>query len=246
MSKESKIKAVLFDFDDTLVPTRHLYANAIDVCFAVFKDKTGHPISKEDFAEKYKKVKKETVETLGTVASSHNRAIYFQKLIEEMKMKMDFELVYELYDAFYEYVLSSLKPYEGAVELLARIKEEGKSVVIVSDGVSLVRIQKLNQSGIGKYVDHLVSSEEVGSEKPDEKPYKAAMLKADVNETECIFIGNNSKRDIAGAKRLGIISIRTDLDDNQNDKPKSSDEEADYTVKSLSEIKDIIQTIDND
>ncbi len=235
------IKGLLIDLDDTLCDTKHLYTEAIDLCCARYNQLTGENMSYEEFMNRYKKARNSAKAFAPTSAAKSNRAIYFQNFVEQLESSTSFSLVYELYTTYYDHVYNGMKLFDGAVELLEYAHEKGWKVVIVSDGNSHVRIQKIHALGIEKYIDFLVSSEEVGISKPASQPYLLAMHKADLNIHDCVMIGNSSVSDILGAKRLGIPTIQTDITTIEINEVHNEDEMADYIVHDLREVVEVLE-----
>ncbi len=236
-----KIKAIFTDLDDTISATKGLYHDAIDIAHEIFNKETGLDYSLEEFKEEFKKVRNELQELLPHTAAGHDRAIYFQRMVEKFDVKHRFELIDKMSEAYYKHVYKNMKLFPNGMELFKWAHEKGLKVVIISDGEIESRLKKIEALGIDEYVDFLVSSEEVGSEKPDSRPFQRALDKAGVSADEAVMIGNSSKRDIYGAEKLGIHTIYVDINNEDGDRPSTDEEKADYTVKDLKEIIDIIE-----
>ena len=237
-----KIKAILVDLDDTLSVTKKYYDEALDVCHEVFNSITKLNYSIEHFKKLYMSARDETHALVPSSAAAHNRAIYFQKLIENLEIDTDFDLIYQLYHTYYSYVYNNMNLYPGAEELLKWFKDTKRTVVIVSDGSAHVRIEKIHTLGISKYVDYLVSSEEVGVDKPNNQPYLVALNKAGVSKEEAIYIGNAIKTDIFGGERLNMITVQVLVEGYTS---KEEDPvKPDYVVKDLLKIKKIIEKLE--
>ncbi len=239
-----KVKAVFSDFDDTLCNTRKLYDDALNVCHKLFNEKTTYNFSFEKFTELYEKAKRETHALVPTAAASHNRAIYFQKIFEDMQEQTDYGLVYQLYETYYNYIYSNVKPYPHAIDLIRWIKQSHRKFVLVSDGSTHTRIQTLYAAGLAHYVDYIVTSEEVGMEKPSTQMFLVALNKAKVDPDEVLFMGNSSKRDIYGAELANIETIWVNINKNPKDYPTSKEEKADHVVTDLSEVRPIIEKLE--
>lgn len=241
-----KIKAALIDLDDTLTDTKALYKEALKECYTLFVNYTNSQIKYDKFLDLYNQAREETYSLVPTAAAKHNRAIYFQKLIENLDLQTDFELVYQLYNAYYDYVYKNMNMFPEAYTLLNWLKENKKKIVLVSNGNAHVRLEKIHALGLDTYLDYMVSSEEVGVGKPSSQPYLVALNKAHVHPDECVMIGNSAKADIYGANRLGIITIQTYLTDIAANKPEKSQHMPVYAVRNLHEVIDIIQYLEGE
>ena len=61
--------------------------------------------------------------------------------------------------------------------------------------------------GLEKQIDFLVTSEEVGCEKPNKLIFEKALEKINLENDQVIMIGDSELKDIKGAKNLGIRSF---------------------------------------
>lgn len=241
-----KIKAVLLDLDDTLSNTKALYEGALQECHKAFNLHTGMSISYEEFLKLYERAKVDTQITAPYDSSKYNRALYFQNLVEGLKLVTDYQLVHKLYHAYYDYVYANMKPFPEATKFLEWLKESGRKVIVVSNGNAHVRLEKIHAMGISSYIDHMVTSEEVGVAKPAPQMYLLGLNKSNLLPHEVIMIGNRANSDIYGANKLGIITVRTDQSHRPGDDPQNVEHQPRYTVDNLLKVKDIINYHEGD
>ena len=98
-------------------------------------------------------------------------------------------------------MFKSIKPYRFAKEAVIEFKKRGLKIGILSD---FIPEQKNDIWGILPYCDAVLGSEEVGALKPSPVPFKAL---ADILGVPCkkiLYVGNNVKYDVAGAKAVGM------------------------------------------
>jgi putative hydrolase of the HAD superfamily len=240
-----KIKAALIDLDDTICDTKPLYDEAIPKCHRVFNAWTDLNWSEEQFREAYGQAKAETKVFTPSAASQHNRAIYFQKLVENLEIQTDFDLIHELYRTYYDHIYHNMKLYPNAIEILEWLDQTDRKIIVVSNGNAHVRIKKIHALKIAKYIDFMVSSEEAGISKPASQPYLLALNKARLHPEEVVMIGSAPGSDIYGANKLGIVTIQTLINGDPSDKPSNKEEKPRYTVNNLLKVKDIIEYIEN-
>ena len=91
----------------------------------------------------------------------------------------------------------------GALDLLKEAKRRGYKIGILSNGFSEVQYDKLRSTGLIRYVDCVVLSDEIGINKPDIKLFEYALAKSGAIAEESIMIGDNPTTDIAGAQSAG-------------------------------------------
>lgn len=104
----------------------------------------------------------------------------------------------------------------GAVEMLEYIKSIGGKIAILSNGFKEVQYHKVERSGIDKYIDTIVISEEVGVHKPSPDIFRIAterlcgFKRCDEQskwveaKKRTLMIGDDFINDIEGAQIFGI------------------------------------------
>lgn len=97
-----------------------------------------------------------------------------------------------------------LFPY--ALDILDYLKEK-YSLHLISNGFKEACRTKIHHSGLAKYFDNVVISEEVGVLKPDPAIFAHTLRKAEVNPPEAVMIGDNFEADVKGALNAGIEAI---------------------------------------
>lgn len=127
----------------------------------------------------------------------------------------------------------------GADKVLKTLQEEGYRIALVADGEweSFQNVYRGN--GLGYCFEELIVSEVVGEQKPAKSMFDTAMEKmklTDADKPQIVMIGNNLKKDIAGANRYGITSIWLDWSPRYFHTVEEADWEPDYTVKTPDEL----------
>jgi putative hydrolase of the HAD superfamily len=127
----------------------------------------------------------------------------------------------------------------GAGEVLKQLHEEGFTIALVADGEwdSFQNVYRKN--GLGYCFDAWVVSEVVGLQKPAPIMFETAYEKLGLTEEDkkrIVMIGNNLKKDIAGANRQGLISVWLDWSPRYFHSVEEPDWQPDYTVKTPQEL----------
>lgn len=113
---------------------------------------------------------------------------------------------------WYRYHQPDIRLYDGVLDTLQAVKDDYK-FAIITDGRSQTQRNKIKALGLEQYVDEIVISEEIGSEKPSKKNYLAVENK--LNCKTYIYIGDNLKKDFITPNQLGWMTICL-LDKGQN------------------------------
>ena len=152
---------------------------------------------------------------LGNTAASHNKTIYFKQLIEELKLK--YSLVTLITETYWNTFYSKMECFEGVKEFIEWNKLIGKKIGILTDYQTEYQIIKLKRLGLLTFVDVIITSEEVGIEKPSNQMFQTILRKMNLNADEVIMVGDNYKKDIQGAISIGILSYWFTRNDNNKE-----------------------------
>jgi len=188
--------AVIFDIDDTLYDYELCHKAALKAVAIYIND--------SNFEKAYSLVTKQYKLEVGNIASSHNRFIYFKWIKEYLKSDFSVEKVNELY---WKHYFSEMKPFEGVVETLDFLKNNGIKLAALTDFMAEMQYKKLNKLGLLEYFDVIVTSEEVGIEKPSMKSFQYCLKMLNETPDKVIMVGDNRDRDIEGAKNMGIYTL---------------------------------------
>jgi len=137
----------------------------------------------------------------------------FAHIFSLYRNKLDaFEYISTTYNIAKQDLISSyhnhiphIKPFDGVLKTFERIKSRNAKLAIITDGRKLTQMQKIEALGLTPYIDHIVISEEIGSEKPEEKNYRA--IEERFNKTSYYYIADNVKKDFVTPNRLGWRTI---------------------------------------
>ncbi|MDE5953707.1 MAG: YjjG family noncanonical pyrimidine nucleotidase [Duncaniella sp.] len=100
---------------------------------------------------------------------------------------------------------------EGACEILAYLRAHDYNIGILSNGFKDVQHRKLTHTGLDRFVDLTVLSDDIGINKPDPRLYRHAMERASTPDPSLhVMIGDNRDTDIAGALAAGWKAVLFD------------------------------------
>ena len=96
----------------------------------------------------------------------------------------------------------------GAKEVVELLVANGKEINLITNGFKEIQHIKLASCGLDKYVTRMITSEQVGHQKPHKKTFQYAMDQVGCNEaTSCLMIGDNWRADVQGARDFGMSAI---------------------------------------
>ena len=199
------IKEVIFDIDDTMYAYTKYNVIAMEQMDRYVEEHFDIPVEK--FREDYAAMQAETEEHLGiNNAASHSRHIWIQKLLEKWKAPL-LPHVLDMYWSYWGTLLKECRPEPGLLSCMETLKKKGISIGVGSDMTTLVQYEKLKALGVAPYIDHMVTSQEAGVEKPHPDFMKLCIRKSGVLPEECIFVGDNFRKDVQGAIACGMQGV---------------------------------------
>jgi putative hydrolase of the HAD superfamily len=196
------IKIIGFDIDDTLISKR-LFSYycfkyiAPSIALKTKKNKNDILIS---FMKEFDELNR--TDTIGTVLRHYN--IYSKTLLPKLIQQ-------------YRKANAKKAVYPDTIKALTTLKKQGYMLVAITDGKSTAQKQKLIQTGLQKYFDHIIVTD--GSAKNKKKPAMDAFLKVfnkyHIQPNEFLYIGDNPYRDFVNLKTSGASTIRLKRADGQ-------------------------------
>ena len=140
----------------------------------------------------------------------------------------------------------ALKKLPYLDEVLTELKKKGYKLGIITNTVTSreehVRMA-LRKIDVEKYFDAILTSVDVGHEKPDERIFMTALRKLRVKPNEAIMVGNRISADIMGGNRMGMKTILFKWNKRYPEKITSPEEQPARTIKSLKELPFVLQEI---
>ncbi|MDI9646534.1 MAG: HAD-IA family hydrolase [Archaeoglobales archaeon] len=186
----SKIKAVIFDLDNTLVD----FINAkLKSCEEVCK--VAGCGSAEKLLEYFLNGKHgfEAHENIADFLKDHG--IFSEELYEECCR------IYE------KTKIENTKIYPEVKEVLDELKKLGLKLAVVTDAESHHAIARLKKTGIFEYFDAVITSDLSGKKKPEPDSILLALEKLNVKIEEAILVGDSIRRDIEAGKKIGLVTV---------------------------------------
>ena len=131
----------------------------------------------------------------------------------------------------------------GMAEALREFKAAGHRLALVADSRPLTPENVLRQHGLYDLFEALAVSEAVGVSKPNPRIFRVALDALAISQADfgrVVMVGNNLERDVAGANRLGLISVFFHPNERRRTQPHADDEVPRYMVTSAPELRELI------
>lgn len=127
-----------------------------------------------------------------------------------------------------------MKPYPDVLPVLDKLADRFR-LGILTDSFKEFTDLKLKQTGIAPYFGKVLNADEIGYAKPDPKFFEHALREMRLEANNVIYVGDNPKRDVPGAKELGITTVIVNRVGNP----------IPYKVKPTIEIKILTELLNN-
>lgn len=92
-------------------------------------------------------------------------------------------------------------------EILDYLRDKNYGLHLITNGFEKTQWIKLNNSGLGVYFTHVVTSEASNSLKPKKEIFEYALHKSGAQLHQSIMLGDNLEADIQGAMNVGMDNI---------------------------------------
>lgn len=191
------IKAVLFDFDETLQDRTLAFKKYMDTFFNDFLP---------NLSEEEKTKRKNDMEETGN-GGYVNRKKWFKNLIEmwdwtDAPSEMDLANHYDKKFGFHNAVFEESEP------LLKELRSRGYITGVITNGPSTLQHTKLEESGLLPFCDILVVSGDLPFAKPSPEIFIYTADKLGLETNDCVYVGDHPINDIEGALSSGMKAIR--------------------------------------
>src|SRR3954471_10435852 len=117
------------------------------------------------------------------------------------------ELLNALADRFNEVQEAELRMFPGSHETLARLKELGVKLALVTNGAAEPQRKKVVRFALEHRFDHIQIEGEHGFGKPEEQAYRHALAALGVEAKDSWMVGDNLEWEVVAPQRLGIFAI---------------------------------------
>lgn len=188
------MKAIFFDLDDTLYNKKQYYLGA-------FKEISKYLSKRYKFPPQ--KLYKCLIELWKEKTSVY--PYLFDDLLRALQIG-DSGSVKNIVKIFNGYK-SKLKPYQGVIPTLKKLRKQGYKLGIITDGNIKRQKRKIKLLGIKNFFEAIVYTKEIAS-KPSKRVFLVAIKKLKVNPENAFYVADNPLIDFEGAKKNGMRTIR--------------------------------------
>lgn len=200
----ARLKAILFDVDDTLFSTtefaRRARTNAVRAMI-----QAGLDLPEEV-------VLRELDEVLAEFSSNYEH--HFDKLLQRLRPSCLARtnpalIVAAGVAAYHDTKFRELAPFDDVYPLFSDLRRIGVRLGIVTHGWTVKQAEKLVRLGLVPYLDPraVFISDQIGISKPNPKLYATAVRDLGLEPQEVMYVGDSPEHDIAPPKSIGMVTV---------------------------------------
>ncbi len=227
-----KIKAVIFDLDNTLVDFMKMKREAVEAAARAMVD-CGLDMSEEEVERRLFKIYDE-------------EGIEYQEVLdhflEQELGRVDHRLLATGVVAYRRAREANMVPYPHVRMTLMELIRRGCKLAVLSDAPARQAWLRLASLRLEHYFNTVITHDDTGQWKPHPAPFRKVLELLDLKPDEVLMVGDWPERDIAGARNLKIPTALAkygavfDI----------SDSGADYVLESVDQILPLLNRINEE
>ncbi len=204
-----RVKAVLFDFGDTLVSFEGFDYEASLTALHRTLVENGIVVPYGKFKKTYFKVRDYLYREEDFSFKEFNFCVRASRVLNELGFNLnptDPKIISSV-EAFMRTLKESLKLEEYVPMVLQELKKNYRLGLVSNFAYPPAIKQTLRKFGLSKFFDVVVISGDIGWRKPNPKIFEKALRALHVSASEAVFVGDAPLHDIAGARQVGMKTV---------------------------------------
>lgn len=170
----AKIKAVIFDMDGVLIDAKEWHYEALNRALALF----GYSISRYDHLVTYDGLP--TRRKLEMLSLEFGLPISLHDFLNELKQLYTMEIIH-----------SKCRPLFAHEYALSHLKSADYKLAVASNSIRKSIEVMMEKSNLARYLDVIMSNQDVRIGKPDPEIYTKTMTALGVDPVECLVVEDN-------------------------------------------------------
>ncbi len=221
-----KIKAVVFDLDDTLY-------------FEPDYVMSGFRAVAQYVAERHGMDEHKVLNDLMEILQREGRGRVFDYWVEREGLQ-DLLTIPELVTVYWAHT-PTIGFYPDVAPTLKRLRAKGILLGIITDGNLLAQTNKVQALGVEDMVDLVICTDAKGQAywKPNPQVFMDALNSLNVRPNESVYVGNDPRKDFSGPEQIGMWAVHIERS------PMGEHScEADFHIAGLYQIDEAIRFFD--
>jgi putative hydrolase of the HAD superfamily len=237
-----RVKAILFDFGDTLVSFEDFDYEASLTALHQTLVKNGIVTPYEEFKRTYFKVRDQLYREVDSSFKEVNFCVRASRVVNRLGFNLnptDPKITSSI-EAFMRPLIESLKLKEHVPMILQELKKKYRLGLVSNFAYPPAIKQALRKFRLYEFFDVIVISGDIGWRKPGSKIFEKALEALHVCASEALFVGDAPFHDIAGARQVGMKTV---LLRRLGDEETADTGNPDKIIGELKELLTILQVV---
>jgi len=198
------IKHIFFDLDHTLWD----FETNSDIAFETIFKKHEVKVDVQKFLNYYRGINEQYWKLYREekITKEELRLGRLKDTFVKIKQTVNLQLLESLSVDYINVLPHNNQLFEGTHEILEHLYVNYK-LHIITNGFNEVQYKKMENSGLSKYFDKIITSEDAGVKKPNPIIFEYALFQTKATSAESVMIGDSWEADIMGAKDAGFDVI---------------------------------------
>lgn len=201
-------KAVFLDIDDTLYRYKKAHNIAIELCEQKLNEV-------ENFKDEYRKYRNIITQRLKPTGACRSRLLAFMEMFEDLKLDNPYSKALYFDKFYWDNLINNIEINKDAELFIDTCVQQKINIIITTDMLASIQIQKLDKLGVLSKISFLVTSEQVGCQKSEPAFFKFLLNKYKLNPKDVICVGDDKLKDYDIPSSLGITSYIVTMENNK-------------------------------
>ncbi len=241
----SKIKAVFFDLDETLIENKLSVTEVFGRMYTDFSAELGVDNQHAFFSEL--KQRAQTVwSTMFEKDMTPERQLiecfeYSIAATEAVADARNLSLAQDMLDHFLFLSAANVCFQDNAEAVLRQLTDLGYITGIITNGIEQVQLGKVNKLKVDELTHSVTVSAQARAHKPLKPVFELALQRAGVNADQAIMIGDHPTNDVAGSVRAGMTGVYYNPKQHAIEKAFAElDEKPDHSINTLADVLSLV------
>jgi len=169
-----KIKAVIFDMDGVLIEAKDWHYESLNKALKLF----GAEISRYDHLVTFDGLP--TRKKLEMLSIDGRLPLGLHSFVNDLKQQYTIDIIH-----------TNCKPIFQHQYALSKLKNENYKIAVCSNSIRKTIELMMEKSGLIKYLDFIISNQDVKNGKPDPEMYITAIKRMNLDPKECLILEDN-------------------------------------------------------
>ena len=234
----TELQAVVFDLDNTLLRSRMGARRGLQVAARLISSelkKKGLAYPESNLFRRLQLIDRE----MHGRKFLYNKDVWWKTLLAELRLGTRLPWIHRVTLQYWKAYANNSPPFQDAERTLQAIKKMGLKIGLVSDsdGTAGMKRRRIRRVAFHRLFEAVVvSGEDTSRVKPGHESFSLIAKQLHVEPRSCVYVGDNPRTDIAGAKAVGMISIIVKRKHNSGGGPA-------YRISRLSVLPSLLRSI---